>query len=220
MVVSKILCIFALEIRKGKGQARRPTNNPLFRRDNLPILFTTHTQHKHKIKMKKIQYSVVMLGNPLHEDDPKKAYAVLQQTGGIDIDELAEHITGHNSVFSRGTIVGVLTEMCDCIRELLLQGYSIELGDLGRFSLSVNNEAADSIEEFTSNNIKAVNVNFNAGTRLQNLRRDAQFEQTTSRAAQAAALKAAKEGKTVADWTPKQGGSDSGGGGSEPEPEP
>ena len=170
--------------------------------------------------MKKIQYSVAMLANPLHEDDPKKAYGVLQQTGNIDINELSDHITGHNSVFSRGTIVGVLTEMCDCIRELLLQGYSIELGEIGRFSTSIKCEGADTIEEFSANNIKEVRVNFNVGAALKNLRRDAQFEQTTSRAAQAAALKAAKEGKTSADWTPKEEGSGSGGGGSEPEPEP
>ena len=171
--------------------------------------------------MKKIQYSIAMMGNPQHEDDPKKAYAVLQQTGNIGIGELADHISSHNSVFSKGTIVGALTEMCDCIRELLLQGYSIELGDLGRFSLSVKSEGADAIEEFTANNIKSLNVNFNPGARLQTMRRDAEFEQTTSRAAQAAALKAAKEGKTTADWTPTtDGGSGGGGGGAEPEPEP
>lgn len=39
--------------------------------------------------MKKIQYSIAMMGNPKHEDAPKKDYAVLQQTGNIGIGELA-----------------------------------------------------------------------------------------------------------------------------------
>ena len=48
---------------------------------------------------------------------------------------------------------------------------------------------------------------------------DAQFEQTSSRAAQAAALRAAKTGATTADWTPTSDEGSSGGG-SAPEPEP
>ena len=55
--------------------------------------------------------------------------------------------------------------------------------------------------EFTNNNIKALNVNFQIGNGLENLRRDAQFERTISRKAQAAAQKAENEGKTQADWT-------------------
>ena len=56
-------------------------------------------------------------------------------------------------------------------------------------------------------------VNFKPGYALQGLLRDAEFEQTTSRAAQAAALKAQKEGLTTADWTPEaedggEGGND------------
>ena len=75
--------------------------------------------------MKKIQYSVTMLPNPLHENDPKKAYGNIQLTGVVDIDELAEHISEHNSVYSQGTIVGILTELSVCMRELILQGYKI-----------------------------------------------------------------------------------------------
>lgn len=169
--------------------------------------------------MKKIQFSVNLQGNPLHEDDPKKAYGNIQLTGNVNLSELAAHITDHNSVFSKGTIVGILTELSVCIRELLLQGYSIELGEVGRFTPSIRSNPTDTLQEFTADNIADMHVNFTAGKALKNLRRDAQFEQTSSRAAQAAALRAAKTGATTADWTPNSNGG-SGGGGSEPEPEP
>lgn len=151
--------------------------------------------------MKKIQYSVAMLANPTKSDEPKKAYASMQLTGVLNINELSKHIKEHNSVFSRGTIVGCITEMVDCIREMLLQGYKINLGDLGSFVPSLTSKGALSKEEFTNNNIKALNVNFQIGNGLENLRRDAQFERTISRKAQAAAQKAENEGKTQADWT-------------------
>ena len=128
--------------------------------------------------MKKIQYSVAMRPNPMHEGDPKKAYATLQLTGQVSLADLAQHISEHNSVFSKGTTVGILTE----------------------------------------DNIQKVNVKFTNGSALLKLREDAEFEQTTSRAAQAAALKATKEGLTTADWTPQEG--EGGEGGEEEEPEP
>ena len=166
--------------------------------------------------MKKIQYSVAMRPNPMHEGDPEKAYATLQSTGLVTLSDLAQHISEHNSVFSKGTTVGVLTELSVCIRELLLQGYNIDLGDLGRLSISITSTGATTMNDFTASNIQKVNVKFSMGKALQKLREDAEFEQTTSRAAQAAALKASKAGQTSADWTPKEGGE----GGEEEEPEP
>ena len=153
--------------------------------------------------MKKIQYSVAMLANPVKPDEAKKAYASMQLTGALNINELSKHIQEHNSVFSRGTIVGCITEMVDCIREMLLQGYKIDLGDLGSFVPSVTSQGAKTKDEFTAANIKQLNVNFQIGDGLENLRRDAQFERTISRKAQAAAQKAENEGKTTADWTPE-----------------
>ena len=153
--------------------------------------------------MKKIQYSVSMEPNPLHENDPKKAYGNIQLTGVVDITELAAHMSDHQTVFSKGTIVGVLTELSACVREMLLQGYAVDLGDLGRFTPSIRTRGAVRREAFTAENIIDLRVNFAKGKALLALRRDAEFEETISRAAQRAALKAAKEGKTEADWTPK-----------------
>lgn len=153
--------------------------------------------------MKKIQYSVAMQPNPMKPDEEKKAYANLQLTGIVNINELADHIAEHNSVFSKGTIVGILTELSVCMRELILQGYKIELGDLGTFAPSISSQGAKTKDEFTSQNIKVMTVNFNNGKAFANLRRDAEFERTTTRRAQAAALKAENEGKTNADWTPE-----------------
>ena len=153
--------------------------------------------------MKKIQYSVAMLANPVKPDEAKKAYASMQLTGALNINELSKHIQEHNSVFSRGTIVGCITEMVDCIREMLLQGYKIDLGDLGSFVPSLTSLGAKTKDEFTAANIKDLNVNFQIGDGLENLRRDAQCERTISRKAQAAAQKAENEGKTAADWTPE-----------------
>ena len=154
--------------------------------------------------MKKIQYSTAMMANPMKPEEAKKAYANLQLTGIVDINELANHITEHNSVFSKGTVVGVLTELSVCMRELILQGYKIQLGDIGLFAPSISSEGAESKEKFSASNIKEMSVNYHYGAAFENLRRDAEFEKTSTRKAQAAALKAENEGKTTADWTAEE----------------
>ena len=166
--------------------------------------------------MKKIQYSTAMMANPMKPEEGKKAYANLQLTGLVDINELAEHIAEHNSVFSKGTIVGILTELSVCMRELILQGYKVILGDIGTFAPSISSDGAESKEKFSAQNIKTMGVNFNVGKAFENLRRDAEFEKTTTRKAQAAALKAENEGLTTADWTAEEGETGETGGETEP----
>lgn len=149
--------------------------------------------------MKKIQYSVAMMRNPLKDDEPSKAYANLQQTGIVNLEELADHINDHNTVFSKGTIVGILTELSVCIRELILQGYRIVLGSIGSFVPSISSRGASSRELFTSDNIKSLKVRFSPGQAFENLLRDASFEKTSTRFAQAATLAAETKGETTVD---------------------
>ena len=171
-----------------------------------PLLFTLNPY----TTMKKIQYSVAMLQNQMRPEESPKAYANLQLTGVVDINEMAEHIAHHNSVFSKGTIVGILTELSVCMRELILQGYKVELCEIGTFAPTIKSEGAESKEKFNASYIKDMGVIFNEGKCFENLRQDAEFEKTSSRKVQAAALKAETEGKTCADWTPEENSEASG----------
>ena len=147
-----------------------------------------------------------MRANGMNENDPKRAYASLQLTGKVTLNELAEHMAAHNTVFSRGTIVGILTEMTACSRELLLQGYSIELGELGSIYPVIRSKGAESAEKFTVDHITSFRAVFRKGKALKALRQDAKFERTITRKAQAAALKAQTEGSTSADWGDSEDG--------------
>ena len=113
--------------------------------------------------MKPIQYSVTLRPNPQKPEEAKKAYATIQLTGNVDINELAAHIIDHGSVFSKGTIVGVLTDLVICTKELIRQGYKVSFGDLGSFEPSLSSTGAKTKDEFTDANIKEIRVNFNIG---------------------------------------------------------
>ena len=86
------------------------------------------------------------------------AFPVIEET--IDLDALAEHMSNHNTPYSKGAIKGMLTDMVSCIKELLLEGKNVKIADLAIFSLGIkNNGGAVSEDVFTvTKNIKGVKL--------------------------------------------------------------
>ena len=148
-----------------------------------------------------IDYSVYMMRNPLKPELPEKAYAKNQVSEIWPLEKFAKHIADHNGVFSRGTVKGVLSDTCECLVEQLRNGKKVELGELGTFGISLSSEGAPSVKEFSAKNIKAVNILFAPGPDFENLINRAEFNLVTSRAVQAAALSAVKEGMDTVDLT-------------------
>lgn len=152
-----------------------------------------------------IDYSVYMMGNPIKPEEAPKAYAKNQVAEVWSIERFARHIADHNGVYSRGTVKGVISDMCECIVEQLLNGNKIQLGELGTFGISISCEGAESMEKFTAKNIKEVNILFTPGEDFENLVGKAEFNQVASRLAQAATLKAEKAGATIVDLAAVKG---------------
>ena len=148
-----------------------------------------------------IDYSVYMMRNPLKPELPEKAYAKNQVSEIWPLEKFAKHIADHNGVYSRGTVKGVLSDSCECLVEQLLNGKKVQLGELGTFGISLSSEGAPSVKEFSAKNIKAVNILFTPGPDFENLINRAEFNLVTSRAVQAAALSAVKEGMDTVDLT-------------------
>lgn len=148
-----------------------------------------------------LDYSVALLVNPAHEGDPKKAYAFLQSRGTLAIDEIADHMVAHGCSYDRGDIIAILVKLVSCSKELMLDGYRIELGDLGKLFLSCQSEGAPSKEKFTRANIKCINVNFSSSKQFDDLLQHVSLHKAPTRKAVAAALEAELQGMTTADWS-------------------
>ena len=86
------------------------------------------------------------------------AYPVIEET--LELDDLAEHMSNHNTPFSKGAIKGMLTDMVSCIKELLLEGKNVKIADLAIFSLGIkNNGGSDTEDDFSvSKHIKGVKL--------------------------------------------------------------
>jgi len=135
----------------------------------------------------------------LVKTEKQNAFAISQYTDIMTIEKFAKHITSHGSVYSRADISAILYIAVDCMREMLLEGKKIRLGDLGDFSLLLTSKGAEDADKFTAQNITGVKVQWEPGQEFKNLRDDAEFNLVASRSAQAAVIKAIKEGKTNVD---------------------
>ena len=140
-----------------------------------------------------------MWKSPLDDKAPEMAYAKNQVTKVMGFDEFVKHISDHNGVFTRGTVKGVVSDTCSCLVEQLLNGYKVQFGELGIFSISITCDPAPSLKEFTADNIKVVNLLFTPGADFENLRSKAEFNLVASRAVQNASIKALKEGADIVD---------------------
>lgn len=146
-----------------------------------------------------INYSIFMWKNPMDEKSVEQAYAKNQLTKVMSFDEFVSHISDHNGVFSRGTVKGVVSDTCSCLVEQLLNGYKVQFGELGAFGLTLSCDPAPSLKEFSVDNIKEVNILFTPGPDFENLRSKAEFNLVTSRAVQAASIKAIKANEDTLD---------------------
>ena len=145
-----------------------------------------------------INYSVYMLPNQMDEKQPAKAYAKAQVKEVMGFRQFVAHIAEHGG-HKRGQVKGVLSDMCSCLVEQLLEGKKILLDDLGSFWLSLSSEGAENCEAFTEKNITGVRILFTPGDDFENLIGRASFNPVASRAAQQATLKAEKTGETMVD---------------------
>ena len=134
------------------------------------------------------------------------AYPVIEET--INLDALAEHMSNHNTPYSKGAIKGMLTDMVSCIKELLLEGKNVKIADLAIFSLGIkNNGGAVSEEAFiVSKNIKGVKLRARATGEL--IAKSLNLEATLKKAS--ATTKSAGNGGTTGGGSTSGSGSNNG----------
>ena len=159
-------------------------------------------QAKGRIKMaQKMGQTPEQADLDLVATEKQNAFAIAQYADVMTIEKFARHIATHGCVYSRADISAILYMAVDCMREQLLEGKKIRLGDLGDFSVNLSSKGAETADKFTAQNITGVNVVWDPGMEFKNLLAEAEFNLVASRNAQAAVLKAIKAGQTTVDLT-------------------
>ena len=109
----------------------------------------------------------------LHKTGEKKAYYRMKTKRKIDFNQFVDLISSHNSGISRGEAFRVLMHVTDILAELLAQGYSVTIDEMGTFKATiglVSDKEMDSFEEGTpklnARSLRVDGVSFKADKRL------------------------------------------------------
>lgn len=103
----------------------------------------------------------------------KKAYYRLKTERKIDFHQFIDRISSHNSGISRGEAIRVLMHATDALAELLAEGYSVTIDDMGTFKATiglVDDKDMDSFEEgspkLNARSLRIDGVGFQADKKL------------------------------------------------------
>ena len=145
-----------------------------------------------------LNYSIAMLSNPMEKSAPPRAYAKAQVNGEMSLKTLSKEVSNKCTVHA-ADVSAVLIATVETMLAALKEGKQVDFGELGKFRLQITSKGAMTAEEFTSDNITGVNIQFVSGEDLKTVFQGLEFNLVANRYAQAALLRAQKKGKTTVD---------------------
>jgi len=105
-----------------------------------------------------IRYYKYQANSPIEKINGK-FFLRVKNSEQIDLQGLASHMASHASGFTEGQIFGILTDMVNCIQELVLDGKTVKLPNLAIFSVGIRCTGANNADEATVNNIRSIHMN-------------------------------------------------------------
>ena len=129
-------------------------------------------------------------------------YATAVSDREMDFESFVTHISEHGSPYSRGCVHGVLMDALDHLQELILDGKSVRLSDLGLFSIGMTSRGEESRDKVSAASVEGVHLIVRNTKNWSNseLRKKCKIESIDAK------------GFDAADATEGDGGGDNGGG--------
>lgn len=138
------------------------------------MIMTTKKIYLNTEVAKRLHYSVTQRPNPSKKEEPPKFYANAQAWSTVNERELSEMISTRASL-TRGDVLSAITLLIQVMRESLLSGQKVRLGEFGTFYLTMNSTGALHEEDFTEANIQRVNLRFRPGQDFKDILARMQF---------------------------------------------
>ena len=115
-----------------------------------------------------IKFNVIDKRNPADPEAPNKYYASSFMTGKMGIEELTSRVEKISTV-SGADIRAVLYAIVDVVPEIMSEGNSVTIGDLGAFRISISSEGSETPEKVTSTNIRSSKILFTPGKKFKTM---------------------------------------------------
>ena len=87
-----------------------------------------------------------------------KIYARVDYKQELSVQDMAKHMAEHNTAFSEGLIVGVLTDFVKCVREMVLNGNTVKVGNLAIFKATVESNGLEVLYDAQSDKVASATI--------------------------------------------------------------
>jgi predicted histone-like DNA-binding protein len=113
-------------------------------------------------------------GNPQNKTAPKKIYPSVKSIRLVPEKEVASLIADETTL-NRKEVEMALDQFQKILLRLLLDSHSVQLGDWGSFRLTCTGEGVDNANEFSTKQIKGLNIRFTPGVEMRDALAKATF---------------------------------------------
>ena len=87
-----------------------------------------------------------------------KLYARVSYKESMTISDMAHHMAEHNTAFSEGLILGVLTDFVRCVREQVLNGNTVKIANLAIFKATVESNALEVLYDAENDRVASATI--------------------------------------------------------------
>ena len=160
------------------------------------------------IQIKKIEKTVTTGKIGQERQKVKKTYGKIIYRGTLSLNDMAEHIMKHGTVYTEDVVIGVITKLKSCMQEMLADGYKVKLDGIGTLYPTLTSEGVDDAKDFSAQeNIVRVGVSFLADqSRKSQYKASAMKQNTTLSTRLYNELTGENEEGTTPNPTPSGGG--------------
>ena len=132
------------------------------------------------IQIKKVEKTVTTGKQGQERQKVTKTYGKIIYRGTLGLNEMAEHIMKHGTVYTEDVVIGVITKLKNCIQEMLADGYKVKLDGIGTlYPVTTSSGVADAKDFNAQENITRVGVAFLADQSKKSLYKASAMKQGT-----------------------------------------
>ena len=87
-----------------------------------------------------------------------KIYARVSYKQTLSVQDMAKHMAEHNTMFSEGSITGILIDFVKCVREQVLNGNTVKIDNLAIFKATVEANALEVLYDAQQDKVASASI--------------------------------------------------------------
>ena len=87
-----------------------------------------------------------------------KLYARVSYKQTMSVQDMAHHMAEHNTMFSEGSICGILIDFVKCVREQVLNGNTVKIDNLAIFKATVEANALETMYDAEQDKVASATI--------------------------------------------------------------